>query len=147
MSRNTLIASIKMPADLFAWKSSVQTHIYVFKVNEKHNKDDVVKFIDFSNDGFSRSNRKKASNNLRDIDNAKWRYQEIVDLVRFWKEKLKIFSEKEYYEWHIDPDNWGDWNQTAPIDIQPTLKDFKKTVSDYLAYEVSNLLREWCNEK
>jgi hypothetical protein len=29
-------ASIKMPIDIFIGKSSVQTNIYVFKVNEKH---------------------------------------------------------------------------------------------------------------
>ena len=30
---------------------------------------------------------------------------------------------------------------TAPIDTKPTLEDFKKTVSDYLAWEVSTLLK------
>ena len=50
-------------------------------------------------------------------------------------------SEKEYYEGHINPENGADWNQTAPIDTKPTLEDFKKTVSDYLAYEVSKLLK------
>ena len=147
LSKHTLLASIKMPNDLFIGKSSVQTYVYVFKVNEKHNKDDIVKFIDFSNDWYIRTNRKKASNNLKDTDNAKWRYQEVVDLVRFGKEKLNIFTEKEYYEWHIDPDNWNDWNQTAPVDTKPTLKDFKKTVSDYLAWEVSNLLKNQANEE
>lgn len=147
LEKHTLLASIKMPIDLFIGKSSVQTYVYVFRVNEKHNKDDIVKFIDFSNDGFTRTNRKKASINLRDTDNAKWRYQEIVDLVRFGKSKLNIFTEKEYYEWHIDPDNWNDWNQTAPVDTKPTLKDFKKTVSDYLAWEVSNLLKNQSNEE
>ena len=147
LSRNTLLASIKMPLDLFIWKSSVQTYVYVFKVNEKHNKDDVVKFIDFSNDGYTRTNRKKASVNLRDTDNAKWRYQEVVDLVRFWKSKLNIFSENEYYEWHVDPDNWNDWNQAAPIDTKPTLKDFKRTVSDFLAREVTSLLKKKSNEE
>ena len=141
LKHSTLLASIKMPIDLFIGKSSVQTNIYVFRVGEAHQKDDVVKFIDFSNDGYTRSNRKKASNNLRDTDHAKERYQEVVDLVRFGKSKLCLFSEKEYYESTIDPENGADWNQTAPIDTKPTLDDFKKTVSDYLAWEVSNLLK------
>ena len=68
---NTLLASIKMPIDLFIGKSSVQTNIYVFRVGETHQKDDIVKFIDFSNDGYTRTNRKKASNNLKDTDRAK----------------------------------------------------------------------------
>lgn len=141
LKRNTLLASVKMPIDLFIGKSSVQTNIYVFRVGEAHLKDDTVKFIDFSCDGYTRTNRKKASCNLRDTDHAKERYQEVVDLVRFGKSKLKYFTEKEYYEGHIDPENGADWNQTAPIDTKPTLEDFKKTVSDYLAWEVSNILK------
>ena len=143
LEKNTLIASIKMPNDIFTWKASVQTNIYVFKVWEKHHKDEMVKFIDFSNDGYERISRKKAkaSKNLRDTNQAKARYEELVNLVRFGKSKLNIFSEKEYYENVIDPNSWADWNQTSPIDTKPTLSDFKKTVSDYLAWEVSNLLK------
>lgn len=133
LKHSTLLASIKMPIDLFIGKSSVQTNVYVFRVGEAHQKDDTVKFIDFSVDGYTRTNRKKASCNLRDTDHAKERYAEIVDLVRFGKSKLNIFTEKEYYEGKIDPNNGADWNQTAPIDTKPTLDDFKKTVSDYLA--------------
>ena len=141
LKKHTLLASIKMPADIFIGKSSVQTNVYVFKIGEQHQKDDVVKFIDFSNDGYTRTNRKKASVNLFDTDRAKERYQEVVDLVRFGKNKLNIFTEKEYYEGHIDPKNGNDWNQSAPVDTKPTLNDFKKTVSDYLDWEVSTLLK------
>jgi hypothetical protein len=143
LAKNTLIASIKMPIDLFVGKSSVQTNIYVFKVGEKHEKKEKVKFIDFSNDGYTRSNRKKASNNLRDTDRAKERYEELVNLVRFGKEdNLKIFSENEYYEATIDPSNGADWNKSRPVDTMPTLADFKKTVSDYLTWEVSQILKK-----
>lgn len=141
LKKHTLLASIKMPSDIFIGKSSVQTNVYVFKVGEQHQKDDVVKFIDFSNDGYTRTNRKKASVNLFDTDRAKERYQEVVDLVRFGKSKLSIFTENEYYEGHIDPESGNDWNQSAPVDTKPTLEDFKKTVSDYLAWEVSTLLK------
>lgn len=146
LSKHTLLASIKMPIDIFIGKSSVQTNIYVFKVNEKHHKDEIVKFIDFSNDGYTRTNRKKASNNLRDTDQAKKRYDELVSLVRFGQSKLNIFTQKEYYEGTINPENGADWNQTAPIDTKPTLQDFKRTVSDYLAWEVSNLLKRQNND-
>lgn len=141
LTHSTLLASIRMPVDLFAGKSSVQTHIYVFRVGEAHQKDDIVKFIDFSNDGYTRSARKKSTNNLRDTDHAKERYQEIIDLVRFGRSKLNIFSDRDYYEGTIDPDDGADWNQSAPIDAKPTVEDFKKTVSDYLAWEVSALLK------
>lgn len=119
----------------------MQTYIYVFRIGEAHKKDDIVKFIDFSYDGYARSNRKKAACNLRDVDNAKERYQEVVDLVRFGKDKLNYYTEKEYYEGHIDPKNGADWNQSAPTDTRPSLQDFKKTVSDYLAWEVTALLK------
>lgn len=140
LKRNTLLASIKMPNDIFIGKSSVQTYIYVFRIGEAHQKDDIVKFIDFSNDGYARTNRKKSTNNLRDADHAKERYQELVDLVRVGKSKLNIFTEKEYYEGTIDPQHGADWNQTAPIDMKPNLSDFKKAVNDYVAWEVANLM-------
>lgn len=141
LAKHSLLASIKMPVDIFIGKSSVNTNIYVFKVNEKHHKDDIVKFIDFSNDGYTRANRKKASNNLKDTDQAKERYQEVVDLVRFGKSKLKIFTDREYYEGSIDPNNGADWNQSSPIDTKPALQDFKKTVGEYLAWEISTILK------
>ena len=142
LKHSTLLASIKMPIDIFIGKSSVQTNVYVFRIGEAHQSDDIVKFIDFSNDGYTRTNRKKSSNNLKDTDRAKERYQEIVDLVRFGKSKLNIFTEKEYYEGKINPDSGNDWNQLVPIDTKPKLEDFKKTVSDYLAWEVSILLND-----
>ncbi len=53
LKHSTLLASIKMPIDLFIGKSSVQTNVYVFRVGEAHQKDDTVKFIDFSVDGYT----------------------------------------------------------------------------------------------
>lgn len=141
LKHNTLLASIKMPIDLFLGKSSVQTNIYVFRVGEAHQRDDVVRFIDFSNDGYTRTNRKKARVNLRDTGHAKERYQEVADLVRVGRSKLCFLSEQEFYEGTIDPESGRDWNQSAPIDTKPTLEDFKKTVADYLAWEVSSLLK------
>lgn len=141
LKNNTLLASIKMPVDLFMGKSSVQTNIYVFRVGEAHSKDDIVKFIDFSYDGYTRTNRKKASCNLRDTDHARERYEEVANLVRFGDKKLTYLTKKEYFEGTIDPNNGADWNQSAPVDTKPTLEDFKKTVADYLAWEVSVLLK------
>lgn len=146
LEKNTLLASIKMPIDLFIGKSSVQTYIYVFRVGETHQKDETVRFIDFSDDGYTRTNRKKASVNLRDTDHAKERYEEVVNLVRFGKTKLHYFTENEYYEGTIDPEKGDDWNQSAPVDTKPTLDDFKKTVADYLAWEVSNVIKSEAND-
>lgn len=145
LQHNTLLASIKMPIDLFLGKSSVQTNVYVFRVGEAHKKDDTVRFIDFTNDGYTRTNRRKASCNLRDTDHARERYEEVVNLVRFGRSKLNYLKESDFYESTIDPENGNDWNQSAPIDTKPTLADFKKTVSDYLVWEVSNLLKRQAN--
>src|SRR5690606_29501290 len=70
------------------------------------------------------------------------RYNEIVDLVRFGKSKLKIFTEKEYYEGTIDPNKGSDWNQSSPIDTKPTIQDFNKTVRDYMAWEVGSIIKK-----
>lgn len=143
LKHSTLIASIKMPIDLFIGKSSVQTHIYVFKVGEPHQNEDVVKFIDFSEDGYKRANRRKAqtSVNLRNTDHALERYQEVANLVRYGAKMRHYLNESDYFEGTIDPTAGDDWNQGAPLDTTPTLEDFKKTVSEYLAWEVSNILK------
>jgi len=147
LQHSTLLASIKMPIDLFIGKSNVQTYIYVFRVGEAHKSDDIVRFIDFSNDGYTRSNRKKAAVNLRDTDHARQRYQELVNVVRVGKSALHYIDPQNFYEGHINPAKGNDWNQTAPIDTRPTLNDFRQTVADYLAWEVSNLLRNQPKEE
>lgn len=147
LKHNTLLASIKMPSDLFIGKSSVQTYIYVFRVGESHNNDDVVKFIDFTNDGYTRTNRKKASINLKDTDHAKERYEEVVNLVRFGKSKLKLLNDQDYYEGHINIDDGADWNQMAPIDTNTKAEDFKYNVCNYLEREFSKLLHGTLEDK
>lgn len=142
---NTLIASIHM-ADIFRGKAGVQTAVYLFDVGKPHDVNKYVKFINFSDDGYTRSNRKKSSQevNLRNTGNALERYQEVVDLI-LDRKKLKdctYITEKTYIEDKIT-NNGNDWTfkQHEIIDTKPTLEDFKKTVSDYLAWEVSNLLK------
>ncbi|MDW2835211.1 N-6 DNA methylase [Mesomycoplasma ovipneumoniae] len=142
LKNNTLLASIKMPLDLFLGKSSVQTHIYVFQVGQSHNKEWPVKFIDFSNDGYKRTNRKKAAINLVDSDNATERYQEVVDLVHIGKHKLNLLDENSYFEDVIDPLNAGDWNKTRKIDLKPEISDFKNSIADFLAWEVSQIIKD-----
>lgn len=145
LKNNTLIASIKMPIDLFVGKSSVQTSIYVFEVGKPHQEKTMVKFIDFRDDGYTRSNRKRSdkSVNLRDTNNAKERYAELVELVLYGKNYLNYFSENEYIEDRIDIDNGNDWNfeHHQVIDTTPTESDYLRTVGEYLSWEVSQLLK------
>ena len=146
MKSNRLLASIKMPIVLVVGNSSRSDLYLCFSSGRSTRNDYTVKFIDFTNDGYTRSNRKKSSNNLRDTDHAKEKYQEVVDLVKYGKSKLHYLTESEYYEGNIDVSKGDDWNQTAPIDLKPTLNDFKKTISNYLAWEVSNLLQNQSTE-
>ena len=199
LSQNTLMASIKMPIDIFIGKSNVQTSIYVFKIGEKHSEKQRVRFIDFRNDGYKRSNRKKAkaSSNLQDIDNAVERYQEVVDLVLYGDSELKLLTQAEFVEdticvtekdttalnnqlaaakkqlktlQELNPKDGSlekatnavekiqkqlqpllqhnakignDWNfdQHRKIESKPTIADFRKMVSDYLSWEISQLLK------
>ncbi|WP_337892544.1 HsdM family class I SAM-dependent methyltransferase [Mesomycoplasma ovipneumoniae] len=141
LKNHTLLASIKMPIDLFLGKSSVQTHIYVFEVGKTHNKEWPVKFIDFSQDGYKRTNRKKASVNLVDSDNATERYQEVVDLVHLGNHKLNLIDKKCYFTDVIDPLNGGDWNKTRQADLKPEISDFKNSIADFLAWEVSEIIK------
>lgn len=146
LEKNTLLASIHMPDKLFSGKASVQTAIYLFKVNEPHNKDNLVKFIDFSNDGYTRQNRKKSSQdvNLRDTDNAKARYKEIVARLTGKKPETGYYTTENGLliedTISLEGDDWT-FAKHKIIDTTPTEEDFKKTVADYLSWQVSNLMR------
>ena len=76
------------------------------------------------------------------------RYEEIVNIVHSnGTPKLHYLSSKNYYEGHINPKNGADWNQTAPNNTLPTLDDFRQTVSDFLAWKVSDLIRNHFKEE
>lgn len=146
LKHNTLLASIHMPADLFSGKASVQTAIYVFQVNRPHEKDDLVKFVDFSNDGYTRQNRKKSSQevNLRDTDHAKDRYAEVLARVLGKKAKTDYYTEAKgtYKEDSIslNGDDWC-WNQHRSMDLKPSEQIFRDVVSEYLAFKVGQVLK------
>lgn len=146
LEKNTLIASIHMPADLFRGKSSVQTAIYLFQVNRPHELDDIVTFIDFSNDGYTRTARKKSTQevNLRNTDNALERYEEIVAICLGKKPKTNYYTEANGLVIRdtisLEGNDWT-FNQHKKVDIAPTEEDFKKTVSDYLAWKVGAILK------
>ena len=147
LKNNSLVASIHM-SDIFCGKAGVQTAIYVFDVGTPHDENKLVKFIDFSKDGYTRQNRKKSSLNvnLKNTDNAEERYKEVVDIV------LGNKKNTHYFDNCIIEDtitlNGNDWtyNQHKKIETIPTEQDFKKTVADYLSWKISTLLRENISE-
>lgn len=141
LKKHTLLASIKMPVDLFVPMAGVQTSIYIFKAHTKHDFEKVVKFIDFRNDGYKRAKR-----GISEIDSPTERYQDIIKIYKAGKQAKVLADwdlEKVYIEDFIT-DKGNDWNfeQHQIIDTKPTLEDFKKTVADYLSWEVTQLLQQ-----
>ena len=140
LKKHTLLASIKMPTDLFQPMAWVQTSIYILEAHKPHDFDKTVKFIDFRNDWYKRTSR-----TLQETDHPTLRYSDIIKIYKAWK-SAKIQSNLDVNEIYVEDfisKSWADWNfdQHKKIDTKPTLQDFKKTVSDYLAWEVSNLLK------
>lgn len=143
LKKNSLVASIHM-SDVFCGKAGVQTAVYVFDVGVPHDVNKLVKFIDFSNDGYTRQNRKKSSANvnLRDTNNAKERYQEIVDIVLGNQKQTHYFDDCVIEDTiGLDGNDWT-YSQHKKIDTTPTEEDFRNTVKDYLAWKVSNILKQ-----
>lgn len=144
LKNNTLLASIKMPKDLFRGKSNVQTSIYVFRVGERHESESVVRFIDFSNDGYKRAGRKnaKASKNLKDESQAEERYKEVVNLVKNGGSKLRLLTHEEFVEDTIDINGQkcgNDWNfdQHKKKQGEITNEVYTDIIGEYLLWEVS----------
>jgi len=140
LKKHRLLASIKMPTDLFQPMAGVQTSIYIVEAHSPHDYEQTVKFIDFRNDGYKRTSRA-----LQELDEPTKRYADIVKIYKAGK-NAKVEANwnlnETYIEDFITPSG-ADWNydQHKTIDTKPTLADFKKTVADYLAWEVSNLLK------
>ena len=141
LKENTLLASIKMPVDLFIPMAGVQTSIYVFEAGVPHDYEKTVKFIDFRNDGYKRTKR-----GLNETDNPTERYQDIIKIYKAGKNakvNKNLWDIDEIYIEDFITDSGNDWNfeQHKKIDTKPKLEDFKRTVADYLAWEVSNVLK------
>jgi type I restriction-modification system DNA methylase subunit len=141
LKKHSLKASIKMPTDLFQPMAGVQTSIYIFEAHKQHDFDMPVKFIDFRDDGYKRTKR-----GMQEINEPSKRYSDIIKIYKSGK-KAKVESNLNLDAIYIEDfitSNGADWNfdQHKIIDTKPTLADFKKTVSDYLAWEVSNILKQ-----
>ncbi|MFA6189757.1 MAG: N-6 DNA methylase [Sulfuricurvum sp.] len=141
LKKHTLKASIKMPTDLFQPMAGVQTSIYVLEAHKPHDFEQTVKFIDFRNDGYKRTSRA-----LQETDEPTKRYADIIKIYKAGKNaKVEAnWNLNEVYMEDFISSSGADWNfdQHKTIDTKPTLADFKKTVSDYLAWEVSTILKQ-----
>jgi hypothetical protein len=147
LAQNQLLASIKMPIDLFQPMAGVQTSIYVIEHTGKtHDYKKQVKFIDFRNDGYKRTKR-----GIIEIDNPVQRYNDIIEIYKNGATadvSDLLWDLKQTVVMNVITNKGNDWNydQYQKIDTKPTIEDFKKTVSDYLAWEVSNILKTQSSE-
>lgn len=142
LKNNTLVASICL-ADIFKGKANVQAAIYIFDIGIPHNEKSIVKFIDFRNDGYSRLNKRKSNQsvNLKNIDNALERYEEVLNLVLYGSNYLNIYTQNEYLEDMISL-NGNDWtfSQHLKIANNPSYSDFNLTVNNFISWKLSSMI-------
>ena len=141
LTHSSLIASIKMPGDLFIGKAGVQTAIYIFETGKPHDPEKLVKFVDFSNDGYVRSNRKKSSQeiNLRDDGTVKARLKELEAIVNDKKRETKhldVITDTITLE-------GNDWTyaQHKVVDTKASENDFVQMSGNFLEFQVSSILK------
>lgn len=136
-----------MPNDVFTGKASVQVAIYLFKVARPHEEDDLVTFVDMSEDGYTRLARKKSSQevNLRDTDHAKERYEEVEAIILGKKPKTNYYTEENGKvikdSISLEGNDWT-FSQHKVIDTTPKENDFKKVVAEYLGWKINQLLEK-----
>lgn len=145
LSKHTMIASIKMPADLFIPNAIVQTSIYIFKAGTPHNYDyDIVKFIDFRNDGYKRTERC-----IKEIDSPTERYSDIYLIYKLGK---KAVDNKSFHKdlWDLDytysedtiSSRGNDWNADKHIEISTIPKEieYSKCIKEAFSWDLSQKL-------
>ncbi len=134
LKNNSLIALIHM-SDIFKGKAGVQTAIYLFEVGKVHNADTEVCFVDMTEEGYPRQNRKKSSAtiNLKNTGHALECYQEVIDIIVNHKRdsKCEYYKEGETVFWDKIGTIGDDWcmNQHRVIDFTPTEDDLIQMVS------------------
>lgn len=142
LTKNQLLASIKMPVDLFLPMAGVQTSIYIVEhTGKSHDYKKQVKFIDFRKDGYKRTQR-----GIYEIDNPSQKYRDIIEIY-----KNGVTADVSADLWNIEKqvvmevvsDKGNDWNydQHQKIDTIPTEEDFKKTVRDYLLWDIASAMK------
>ena len=146
LRNNRLVASIKMPVDLFLPYAGVQTSIYVVEAGTPHSfKTDIVKFIDFRQDGYKRTKR-----SLDETDSPKERYADIPIIFNMGSNAGKnpdfhgeLWDLPEIYVEDTITDSGSDWNfeQHKKLDARPSESDFSRTVGDYLVWEATQLIK------
>lgn len=133
---HTLVASIRMPGDLFEPSAGVQTSIYIFDAHVPHDVKKTVRFIDFANDGYKRTGR-----GMRKVDKPEERYEHVKNVFKYGAQAESDFGDIDIVD-DVITLSGDDWNYTQHmvIDTVPTEEDFLKTVGDYMSFELSMVL-------
>lgn len=147
LKKHKMLASIKMPTDLFMPNANVQTSIYIFEAGKPHNFElDVVKFIDFRNDGYKRTERC-----IKEVDYPVERYQDIYLLYKLGFNATKnpqfhseLWNISEVYCEDTISEYGNDWNFEKHIEVscKPTTIDYVKIIDDHLSWNIGSWIRE-----
>ena len=142
LKKHTLLASIKMPVDLFIPMAGVQTSIYIFEAGSPHDMEKPVKFIDFRNDGYKRTKR-----GLTELNNPTQKYQDIIKIFKsgkLAKVDATLWNLDEIYIEDFINNSGQDWNfeHHKKIDNEAKLQDFSETISNHLAWETFHTLKK-----
>lgn len=145
LKHHRMIASIKMPADLFNPNAIVQTSIYVFEAGTPHDFNyDVVKFIDFRNDGYKRTER-----SINDVDHPAERYQDLYLIYKLGKNAINnpdfhaaLWDLDQVYFEDTITDSGKDWNfeQHKKLSLKPIRGAYSKNIGNHMAWEFENEL-------
>ena len=147
LKKHKMLASIKMPADLFNPNAIVQTSIYIFEAGTPHNADyDIVKFIDFRNDGYKRTERC-----INEIDHPADRYQNLYLIFKLGFNALSnakfhsgLYDLGEIYCEDTITYSGKDWNfeQHKKLNTKPTSSDFVRIINSHFAWETGVLTEQ-----
>lgn len=143
LKKHTMIASIKMPADLFEPNATVQTSIYIFKAGTPHKFNfDIVKFMDFRNDGYKRTERC-----IRETDYPAERYQDIYLIYKLGFHAVKnpefhsqLWDLKKVYCEDTISEEGNDWNFEKHIEIsdKPEEEAYLSLIDSHLSWDIEN---------
>ena len=150
LSKHKMIASIKMPADLFNPNAIVQTSIYVFEAKTPHDfSHDIVKFIDFRNDGYKRTQRC-----ISDIDHPAERYHDLYLIYKLGFNAPKnlgfhpeLWDLGAVYCEDTITDSGKDWNfeQHMSASTEPSADSYRQAVCSHMAWETCVLTKQISN--
>lgn len=143
LKKHTMVASIKMPMDLFEPNATVQTSIYIFKAGTPHKYDyDIVKFIDFRNDGYKRTERC-----IKETDHPTERYRDIYLIYKLGFHAVKnpefhseLWNLKKVYCEDTISGKGNDWNFEKHIEIsnEPKEQTYLSSIDNHLSWDIEN---------